>query len=67
MEFLIGDVIEWKVGKILSKGIVREDKGQVVDVVMFEHNYMPCKSKQEVQKELLKPQFFHDKMEGLIK
>lgn len=55
MEYLIGDKVKWATGQsqILSRGLVREDLGDVVNVVCYEINYMPTRRKIQVLKEKL--------------
>lgn len=51
--YMIGDVISWKVGNILSKGIVYDDFDDRVDVVTFEINGSPTRRKISVLKECI--------------
>lgn len=52
--FEIGQVIEWKIGNVLSKGIIRDDDGSdMVEVVCFEINGNPTKKKLKVIRDLL--------------
>lgn len=50
MEYLIGDVVDWKVGNIICKGIIREDFEKEVEVICVEVNGRPTKSKLKIQK-----------------
>lgn len=54
--FEIGDNVSWLTGQsnIVSKGLVREDFGETVEVVCYEINYFPTRRKIKVLKSKLK-------------
>lgn len=50
----IGQVINWEVGGILSKGIVYDDTGEdFIDVVCVESCNKPCHHKLKVNRNLI--------------
>ena len=53
-----GDVISWYAGKMLCKGIVKQEFTNTVKVVCFEINNVGTKKQIEVQKSLIA----HDKI-----
>lgn len=49
--FEIGNVVSWKVGNIISKGLIREDVSEEqLEVVCFEINGSPTRKKIIIQK-----------------
>jgi hypothetical protein len=52
--FEIGELVEWITGNnVVSKGIVRDDFGEEVEVVVYEINNQPTRKKFNVQKSVL--------------
>jgi hypothetical protein len=54
--FEIGQNVSWSTGQsnIISKGLVREDLGEFVEVICYEINSMPTRRKIQILKSKLK-------------
>jgi len=48
--FEIGDVIKWKAGNVLCKGIFKREDKNTYEVICFEINNLPTKKKLNVSK-----------------
>lgn len=52
-EYLIGDVVSWKVGNVFAKGLVRDEFENEFEIVCFEVNGSPTRKKLKINKECI--------------